>query len=195
MDDPKTEQKRAVILVQAFAAFTTYGYKRTTMDDIARAAGLSRPALYLLYRNKGDIFRACMQVLMGDMQASVAQCFAGDAGVLAKVEAALNAGIVLPYLRICDTPHGREIFDAKYEFASDLFLAWIGAVESEIAAGLAVEARKGHIDLTQTGISVERLASLLLDAIEGMKMRMGHIDEVSVKLPDLVRLMIGPLTR
>ena len=40
-----------------------YGYSRTTMDDIARAAEMSRPALYLLFRNKAEIYRAMQDLL------------------------------------------------------------------------------------------------------------------------------------
>jgi len=195
MDDPKTDQRRAAILAQAFSAFTAYGYKRTTMDDIARGAGLSRPALYLLYRNKADIFRACMQALMAEMRIRVAKCFAGEGSTVSKVEEALNEAIIRPYRKIADTPHGAEIFDAKYEFASDLFLEWIEAVEEEVAMGLAAEDATGHIDLEGAGVSAERVASLLLDATEGMKMRMSDMDEVAAKLSDLVRLLIGPFTR
>ena len=36
--------------------FLAYGFARTTMDDIARAADMSRPALYLLFKNKTDIY-------------------------------------------------------------------------------------------------------------------------------------------
>lgn len=195
MDDLKTDPKRAAILEQAFAAFTTYGYKRTTMDDISRAAGLSRPALYLFYRNKGDIFRACMSVMMAEMRGNVARCFQGEGGTLGKVNEALNEAIVRPYRQIADTPHGAEIFDAKDEFASDLFLEWINAVEDEISAGLEIEEAAGRIDLAGAGVAPRLLASLLLDATEGMKMRMPDMDVVSAKLVDLVRLLIGPYAR
>jgi AcrR family transcriptional regulator len=50
--------RRARILVGAMKVFLAYGFQRTTMDDIARAAEISRPALYLLFRNKTDIYRA-----------------------------------------------------------------------------------------------------------------------------------------
>jgi AcrR family transcriptional regulator len=36
--------------------FTRYGYARTTMADIASKAGMSRPALYLLFPDKDAIF-------------------------------------------------------------------------------------------------------------------------------------------
>ena len=44
--------------------FLAYGYSRVTMDDIARAAEVSRPALYLLFRNKADIYRAIGAMLL-----------------------------------------------------------------------------------------------------------------------------------
>ena len=47
--------KRAQILDQAMDLVMRYGYSRVTMDDIARAAGMSRPALYQFFRNKTDI--------------------------------------------------------------------------------------------------------------------------------------------
>ena len=44
--------------------FLAYGYSRVTMDDIARAAEMSRPALYLLFRNKAEIYRAIGAMLL-----------------------------------------------------------------------------------------------------------------------------------
>src|SRR5215207_421219 len=41
--------------------FQRYGFARTTMADIAEAAGMSRPALYLLFPNKEEIFAAAVQ--------------------------------------------------------------------------------------------------------------------------------------
>ena len=50
--------KKSVILKASFEVFITYGFRKTSMDDIARAAGMSRPALYQSFKNKTDIFRA-----------------------------------------------------------------------------------------------------------------------------------------
>jgi AcrR family transcriptional regulator len=52
------DSKRARVLEAAMKVVLVYGYHRTTMDDIARAAQMSRPALYLLFRNKAEIYRA-----------------------------------------------------------------------------------------------------------------------------------------
>ena len=51
------QAKRNVVFGAASGVFALYGYKRTTMQDIAQAVGYSRPALYLLFDNKESLFR------------------------------------------------------------------------------------------------------------------------------------------
>jgi TetR/AcrR family transcriptional regulator len=46
------------ILDAAYRCFARHGARRTTMDDIAAEAGLSRPAVYQYVRNKDDVFDA-----------------------------------------------------------------------------------------------------------------------------------------
>lgn len=48
--------KKARVLSSAEAVFLQQGYARTTMADLASAAGMSRPALYLLYPRKHEVF-------------------------------------------------------------------------------------------------------------------------------------------
>jgi AcrR family transcriptional regulator len=50
--------RRAEILEAAKICFLRYGYGKTSLDDIAKAAGLSRPLLYRKFANKEAIFAA-----------------------------------------------------------------------------------------------------------------------------------------
>ncbi len=52
-------ERRRVILDAALACFLQYGYAKTSLDDIAQRAGISRPLLYRKFKNKEDIFGAC----------------------------------------------------------------------------------------------------------------------------------------
>ena len=54
MTSVSEDSKTAAILKSAFQAFATYGFKKTSMDDIAKGAGMSRPAVYLHFKNKSD---------------------------------------------------------------------------------------------------------------------------------------------
>src|SRR3979409_1734621 len=59
--------QREAILVAATAAFLRYGFKKTSMDDVARAAGVSRQGLYLYFDTKDLLFREALQHLMSDL--------------------------------------------------------------------------------------------------------------------------------
>jgi AcrR family transcriptional regulator len=50
--------RRSEILDAAMRCFLRYGYGKTSLDDIAKAAGLSRPLLYRKFANKEAIFAA-----------------------------------------------------------------------------------------------------------------------------------------
>ena len=45
----------------ALRRFSRYGYKRSSMDDIAREAGLAKATLYLHFKGKEEVFRAMVQ--------------------------------------------------------------------------------------------------------------------------------------
>src|SRR3981189_835735 len=59
--------KREAILVAATAIFLRYGFKKTSMDDVARAAGVSRQGLYLYFDTKDLLFREALQHLMSHL--------------------------------------------------------------------------------------------------------------------------------
>jgi len=62
---PGDPQRRA-IHVAAIAQFSERGFSATSMANIADAAGMSRPALYQYFRNKGDIFASAFVALFND---------------------------------------------------------------------------------------------------------------------------------
>ena len=52
---------RALILDAALATFSAFGYRGTTVDQIASRAGLSKPNLLYYFRRKEDIYVAVME--------------------------------------------------------------------------------------------------------------------------------------
>lgn len=55
------ERNRQTILKAALAAFLEHGYDRTSLEQIARQAGLSTATLYKHFPNKADLFGAIME--------------------------------------------------------------------------------------------------------------------------------------
>ena len=52
--------RRAHVLEAALITFARHGYRKTSMEQVARAADISRPGLYLLFASKPDLFRAAV---------------------------------------------------------------------------------------------------------------------------------------
>ena len=57
------DEKVTRVVEAAADTFLRYGFARTTMGDIAKAAGMSRPALYLLFPGKEQLFAAATSFL------------------------------------------------------------------------------------------------------------------------------------
>jgi AcrR family transcriptional regulator len=49
------------VLGVALETFARYGYRKSSMEDVARAANISRPGLYFLFSSKQNLFRAAVR--------------------------------------------------------------------------------------------------------------------------------------
>lgn len=52
--------RREHVLASALETFARFGYRKTSMEDVARAAAISRPGLYLLFGSKQELFAAAV---------------------------------------------------------------------------------------------------------------------------------------
>ncbi|MFJ3221685.1 TetR/AcrR family transcriptional regulator [Kitasatospora sp. NPDC086801] len=69
LSSPTTDtDRRTTVLDSALATFARFGYRKTSMEEVARAARISRPGLYFLFSSKEALFRAAAtQALEGDI--------------------------------------------------------------------------------------------------------------------------------
>ncbi|TJW86777.1 MAG: TetR family transcriptional regulator, partial [Mesorhizobium sp.] len=58
------QEKRELILEAALEVFSTNGFRGSTIDQIAEAAGMSKPNLLYYFRRKEDIHETLMQRLL-----------------------------------------------------------------------------------------------------------------------------------
>jgi AcrR family transcriptional regulator len=56
--DERDAARRRAILDAALACFLQFGYAKTSLDDIAKRANISRPLIYRKYKNKEAVFAA-----------------------------------------------------------------------------------------------------------------------------------------
>ncbi len=51
----KKQQRREKIIAVAKELFTRFGYRKTSMEEVARAAGLTKPTIYAYFPSKEDL--------------------------------------------------------------------------------------------------------------------------------------------
>jgi AcrR family transcriptional regulator len=183
------DPKRGRILEGALELALAHGYSRTTMDDIARAAAMSRPALYLLFKNKTEIYREIATVFMRHSIEAARQALSGDGSFVDRLFSAIDAAIFTSLCRFAESPHGAELLDMKASLAGDLIENWCRELAALFADAIRDEAAWNGVDLHAAGLCPDGMANMLIDGLEGMKSRLGDVEAQRKAACGLVRVI------
>jgi AcrR family transcriptional regulator len=110
------------LLDAAVEAFLRFGFKKTSMDDVARAAGVSRQALYLHFANKEALFEdGVRHVLRQALTAAIAALDDDDADLESRLVAAFLALHAVHFAHNTSLEHMGELVAAMSpELAAEL---------------------------------------------------------------------------
>ncbi|SNY93019.1 transcriptional regulator, TetR family [Cohaesibacter sp. ES.047] len=168
---------RSDILGAAKQCFLLYGFRRSSMDDIAQTAGISRSAIYQYFSNKEDIFSHLLDVVIEE---------AFDAAELARSEtnnphealACYLVGYMLYYYDLVMTgPHSDELFEQNRSLG----------VEKSQAARLRLAIRLNSL---MGRDQEDEMGTVLVRSAEGIKMLVKSKEELERQLRCLVNLFI-----
>ncbi|MBM0225986.1 TetR/AcrR family transcriptional regulator [Micromonospora sp. ATA51] len=126
------------ILAAAYECFTRHGVRRTTMDDIAAAAGMSRPAVYQYVRNKDDAYRRLAERLFAGSLADARQAAeAPGADLTQRLHDVLAAKLELTLRLHRESRHAAELLDTSTRLTGDLAEAYTRELTDVVAGTLA----------------------------------------------------------
>jgi TetR/AcrR family transcriptional regulator len=184
--------RREQILYAALRCFARYGYRRTSMDAIARTARLSRPGLYQYFTGKEEVFRA-MGVRMLDSALTGAEGIRrSSAPVVERLSAVLLVRLDLVRELGGDEEFHRELLAETASVAGDLMASFhlrlIAIVEELLTT--ATE----RLDFGIAGITPHDVAVVLLDAVTGIEREGTAADVRRLKVEQLVKLVVRGLT-
>ena len=158
--DPTSQR----ILTAAQTLFAQYGFQRTSMADIAKAAGISRPGLYLRFCGKTEIFAALGKKLVAEALARAQAAWTADAPLARNLEATILAKDLVLY-RLLHAPHGEELL--AVDAARTAALA--AELDAGFAALLAERVRgESRLDLSPFG-DADGLGRLVTALAGGLK--------------------------
>ncbi|MGI9354816.1 MAG: TetR/AcrR family transcriptional regulator [Rhizobiaceae bacterium] len=175
--------RRDTILRAAYEVFAQYGFRRTSMDDIAKAAGVSRPTLYMSFANKREIFRGIVEAHIMHVSRELDALLAReDLSTDELLHEMFATALIEPHRLLEDMPHGEELLGIKTEIASDLFIHWETCTRAAYHRALARIHDPGRAEL---------LAKVISLAISGMKVRDLTANEMTEEMKAVIMVMKG----
>ena len=177
------DAKRIRILTAARGCFLRYGYKRVSMSDIAEAAGISRAALYLLFKNKEDIFGAVYLQWVEETIADIETEMPAASSPTEKMERAFEIWAVRPFEMVLTSPEAKELIDCSFAFAQEASRQGYDRFERTLVPVLS------NIQLRNSA-TPERAAHVLASSVRGFKQTATTPSELRHLIRDLLMLCL-----
>lgn len=155
---PQPETTRDSILEAARGRFLRFGPRKTTMDEVARAAGCSRTTLYAHFRNMEDLY--------GSLLDQDAEAFIRDASAAIESESSTGRKI-RRIVEITRATYARNhILRMAFTGDSEMSLEGVASVytrdqETRIIALLRSVLEQGIAEGTLRNVDAERVAYLM----------------------------------
>lgn len=191
---PMSEAGQAKILDAAMEMFIRHGFKRTTMGDIAAGAEMSRPAVYLVYRNKEEIFRAVVTRYFEEAQQRAERRIAAKESLEEKLAAVLKTWVVEPYQLISRSPEAAELHEIAFSFAADLREQMTESFEGQLTAVMQDSPEVDEPRLRGMDLDVAVVARLMARSSPELKRSVKSLAELERLLATMLRVNLLVLT-
>lgn len=175
-------ERRARIIEAARFLILRNGLRATTMEAIAREAGIAKPTLYGYFPDKEAVFAAIVAEIGQEVRAAVDGALAAEGDVAARIAAALNGKYKVINRVLAGSPHAGELYDEHGRDGGRAYAGLEGHVEDAISAALA-----------DAGVARARpLAQLILASAFGIGRKARHEAEVGPAIRLLVERLVRP---
>jgi AcrR family transcriptional regulator len=180
-----SDDKKGRILAAARSVFLRYGFKRVNMNDIAEAAGVSRPALYVLFSNKEEIFIEAYLRWVDETIAQVEAAMAQAVSPKDKLARAFDIWAVGPFELTTASPAAEELVGCHFTFAQAARAQGTAIFEATITPAVATLS-------ADTRLAPSQIAHVLVSAVLGFKQTAATPDDMRRLIGALLELSFGP---
>jgi AcrR family transcriptional regulator len=186
------DARQLALLDAAVGVFARYGYRKTSMEEVARAAGVSRQGLYLQFANKEELFRKALEHSLNT------QLIAAQTALSRQQE-----GLEQRLIAACDAWSGRFVGSLGAD-AADLMCASTSLAGStlthyetmfELAVTRAIAESPLKIFCTSAGMCPADLARALHATARGLKQRSASREEFVKGMTVAARMFCTPLNQ
>jgi AcrR family transcriptional regulator len=182
----KTEEE---VIAAAKQVFMRYGYKRVTMADIAEAAHMSRPALYLVFPSKEEVFRAVATRIFTEMIDEIRQGLERFATADKKLTFAFEVWNVRGFELVQASPDAKDLYESSYQFAAEVTTKAATDFVAILAEVLEPLVRRQ----TKVGLFSVQIAQMLTSAVPGFKSSVKTTKQLREMIAGLITIVLASL--
>ena len=178
------KNKSDLIAGAAIEVFGRYGLRKTTMADLAEAAGVSRQTLYNTYSNKEEVMqdaiRLASEIALKELRAAWDQ----DQNLSEKLESFFRIGPLAWYDLIRSTPDAVDMFNTMDQAQLD--------EKTKLWTGALAELLEGHLSKSgKTGLNAADLADFVYSTSSAAKTSPESRDRILVRLQTLKKSVVA----
>ena len=184
--EPKNIEK---IVTEAGKVFLRYGFRRTTMADLAKAAQMSRPAFYLIFPSKEEAFLAVVKRFIAEMLDEIRRGIPRFKTAEQKLAFAFDVWFARPFEMIQASPDASDILETGSEIACGEMTQAKTDFETIVAGILKPLVR----EQSKVKLSAAKIAEILCRAAHGFKGTARDVGELRQMLHDHLTLVLTGL--
>ena len=161
--------KPNAIVIAALELFTRYGYRKTSIDDIAQAAQVAKRTVYLHFENKAAVFLAILEYLGDHVRQRCAAAEHAGGTAVDRLTGLLDAYVGTGFELFSKSEHMPELEETFSKLARTKLAALNMEYEARLAAFLQSLQKTGEIGRPPRGLTVEQVVHLFVRAAQGSK--------------------------
>jgi AcrR family transcriptional regulator len=161
--------KPNAIVLAGLQLFTQYGYRKTSIDDIARAAQVAKRTVYLHFENKAAVFLAVLEYLGEQVRQRCAVAESAGGTVVDRLTGLLDAYFGMAFELFSKSEHMPELEETFSKLARSRISNLNAEYEQRLARFVRSLQKKGEIGGPPQGLTVEQIVHILIRTAEGAK--------------------------
>ena len=161
--------KPNAIVLAGLQLFTRYGYRKTSIDDIALAAQVAKRTVYLHFENKAAVFLAILEYLGDQVRQRCAAAERARGTAVERLTGLLDAYFGMVFELFSKSEHMPELEETFSKLARARIDDLNTEYEDRLARFLRVLERTGEIGGPPQGLTLEQIVHILIRAAEGTK--------------------------
>jgi TetR/AcrR family transcriptional regulator of autoinduction and epiphytic fitness len=184
--------RREQVLSVALEVFGRYGFRKTSLDEVARSADISRQGLYLYFASKEALFRAAVRQELDAALTEASRCLdEEDVALEDRVVAALDAWMGRFVGSMLASDIGNMLENSAMQLG-DMATEASAAFEARLSSAIAKATTEN--DRRQRGVTPEEITGMLHAVGKGWRFQVDSRSEFVAKVTVAVRLVLAGFT-